>query len=288
MIGLRNHQKEETAPDDSDRIPSARSPAPQPAGPWNVGRKRLAAAVTGAVLLLALSAGADYLHRAGQMGDSPEAVEKRIGEELAKLGIDAIRVSVTPDREAKVSGQAKDARQKDAALAVVAEFPNITRVRTDELTVRPRPGALRDYIAEELAQAEIPGLEVSVSADYAAVVRGSVASEAQRAAAEKVLDETPLLSRRSLEVSVPPPAVQAESAAPAASAPDPSKIEGDLNRALRRAGFGGVTAQVNDDFSVDLKGVVTNPDDKQRAFEVARAGRGVKAVRDVIFLVEER
>ncbi|MBI4755626.1 MAG: zinc ribbon domain-containing protein [Betaproteobacteria bacterium] len=265
----------------------AETSAPASAGPWSAGRKRLATTMTAGALLLALGSGAAYLHFSGFTGDSQETIENRINDELARRGMDAISVSVTPEWEAKVTGSAKDAGQKDAALAMVAQFPDITRVRTDELMVKPRPGALRDYIADGLAEAGIEGLEISVSADYAAVVRGSVASRAQLATAEKILEETPLLTRRSLEVSVPPTPVAPESLPPATTAPDPSKLEGDLNRALRRAGFGNVTAQVNDDLSVDLKGVVTKTDDKQQALKIARSGEGVRGVRDLVFLVEE-
>ena len=71
---------------------------------------------------------------------------------------------------------------------------------------------------------------------------------------------------------------------------DPAKLEGDINRALRNAGLRGVTAEVNDNLGVTLKGAVGSKYEKDRAFEIARrffkeAKR--KKIRDIIFVVEQ-
>lgn len=82
----------------------------------------------------------------------------------------------------------------------------------------------------------------------------------------------------------PPP--RAAIAPPVVLQPDPAKLEGDINRALRNGGVGGVTAQVGDDFSVTLKGSATSAAEKNRAFQIARQFRGVGATKDRIFVVE--
>jgi hypothetical protein len=66
---------------------------------------------------------------------------------------------------------------------------------------------------------------------------------------------------------------------------DPAKLEGDLNRALRRRDVRGVTAQVGDDGTVMLKGSAYAAD-KDRALQIARTFRGVKSVKDQVFVVE--
>lgn len=68
---------------------------------------------------------------------------------------------------------------------------------------------------------------------------------------------------------------------------DPAKLEGEINRALRRVGVGGVSAQVGDDFSITLKGSTTSVAQKDQAFQIARQFKGVGAVKDRVFVVEQ-
>ena len=74
---------------------------------------------------------------------------------------------------------------------------------------------------------------------------------------------------------------------PPAPTLNPTTLEGEINRALRNGGAGGVTAQVSDDFSVTLKGAATSAAQKDRAFQIARQFKGVGAVKDRIFVVEQ-
>jgi len=67
---------------------------------------------------------------------------------------------------------------------------------------------------------------------------------------------------------------------------DSAKLEGEINRALRGAGIRGVTAVVSDEFDVTLRGSVTTDKQKDEAFEIARNFKGVKRVRDNIFIVD--
>jgi hypothetical protein len=70
---------------------------------------------------------------------------------------------------------------------------------------------------------------------------------------------------------------------------DPAKLEGDINRALRNAGLRGVTAEVGDDQVVTLKGSIGSTAEKRRAISLAETfrGRGVKRIKDVVFVVED-
>ena len=68
---------------------------------------------------------------------------------------------------------------------------------------------------------------------------------------------------------------------------DPARLEGQVNRALRKEGLGGVTAVVDDSFIVTLRGVVKNPQDKEKAMKIAQSLKGVRQVKDMIFIIEK-
>jgi osmotically-inducible protein OsmY len=83
------------------------------------------------------------------------------------------------------------------------------------------------------------------------------------------------------------PPVRPAPAPPPVAKLDPAKLEGDINRALRNGGVGGVTAQVADDFSVTLKGSTTSAGQKDRAFQIARQFLVKGAPKDRVFVVEQ-
>ncbi|MDI6891359.1 MAG: BON domain-containing protein, partial [Thermodesulfovibrionales bacterium] len=87
-------------------------------------------------------------------------------------------------------------------------------------------------------------------------------------------------------IPAPPPAAPAPAPPPVYKI-DPAKLEGDINRALRNAGLRGVTAEVNDDLQVTLKGSVGSKYEKDEAFEIAKKFKEAKRIRDVIFVVEQ-
>ena len=68
--------------------------------------------------------------------------------------------------------------------------------------------------------------------------------------------------------------------------PDPSKVEGRLNKMLRDAQAGGVTAEVNENMTATLKGTVRSGRDRDKALSVAKSVKEVKRVRDIIFVIE--
>jgi len=88
--------------------------------------------------------------------------------------------------------------------------------------------------------------------------------------------------RDNIQVRVPPPP-------PPPPPIDPAKVEGEINRALRDAGLRGVTAEVNNNLEVTLKGSVASQYEKDRAFEIAKtfSNKGVRRIRDIIFVVEQ-
>ncbi len=73
---------------------------------------------------------------------------------------------------------------------------------------------------------------------------------------------------------------------PAPAPVDKVKLEGDINRALRRSGLRGVSAEVSDDLSVVLKGSAGSAEEKNRALRIAKSFKTTKGIRDMIFIVE--
>lgn len=67
---------------------------------------------------------------------------------------------------------------------------------------------------------------------------------------------------------------------------DAVRLEGELNRALREAGFGSVTTAVGDDGEVTLTGTVSSERDKKKAFALVESFKGVGTVKDMVFVVE--
>lgn len=65
------------------------------------------------------------------------------------------------------------------------------------------------------------------------------------------------------------------------------RLEGELNRALREAGFVGVTTAVGDDGEVTLSGTVSTERDKEKAFALVESFKGVGTVKDLVFVVEQ-
>jgi osmotically-inducible protein OsmY len=66
----------------------------------------------------------------------------------------------------------------------------------------------------------------------------------------------------------------------------PKELEAEINRALRSAGSISVTANVSDNFEVTLKGVVFTRAQRDEALRITRTFKGVKAVRDTIFIAK--
>jgi len=152
---------------------------------------------------------------------------------------------------------------------------------------------IQDELDERLQRAGFGDIDGSVDTDGSVNVHGSVSSRKQKEEVIQLALSIPGVVRvnnSELQVAAPakaaspPPRVTL--APPSTSTPDPAKLEGDINRALRNGGVGGVTAQVGDDFSVTLKGSATSTAEKNRAFQIARQFRGVGATKDRIFVVE--
>jgi osmotically-inducible protein OsmY len=255
----------------------------------------------------------------------PTAVdlEKSLNKALADAGLNTITAQVDKELVATLSGVAANPDQKTQALNVAKGITGIKSVRDDvqaaiaetvpellpsdvappaalplpaaHAVVQPPPvdkAELERELNAQLRANGVSGVTGRVNPDMTIGLTGTVRSAAERDKALQIAGSLPNANgvRENIHIAAPqvaklaPP--QAPQPAQQAAAIDPGKLEGDINRALRNGGAGGVTAQVGDDLSVTLKGSAGSSAEKERAMQVARQFKGVRGVKDKIFVVE--
>lgn len=147
-----------------------------------------------------------------------------------------------------------------------------------------------------LRERGLSDVSAEVNEDLVATLRGTVNDPRDKMLASNVLKSFKELKEVKNEILVAKkslaPAPERPAEAPAPVSPpgykiDPAKLEGDINRALRNAGLRSVTAEVNDNLEVTLKGSVGSNYEKDRAFEIAKRFKEAKRIRDVIFVIEQ-
>lgn len=165
------------------------------------------------------------------------------------------------------------------------------------------PAEIERRVAQALSANGFRSVSVRVDAQGNVRLSGKVASQAEdnrvvetALAVDGVLgvdDALDIAAAAPASAVVPPaevvPRLEIPRPAPPPPRPpqDPAKLEGDINRALRNGGLDGITAQVGEDFAVTLKGAATSDEGKRRAFQIAKGHKGVRGVRDKIFVVEQ-
>jgi predicted RNA-binding Zn-ribbon protein involved in translation (DUF1610 family) len=241
-------------------------------------------------LFLIIAGAGSYLYFSGQIGKKPAEVT-------------AVPEVTKPPEPPKAPEEVKKplVPQKPETKTVLPPAPakpakpsvDIARIERDlNRTLRNR--GLGDVYAE-------------VNEDLIATLKGTVNDPRDKMLASNITESFKEIKGVKNEIRVaklppppPPPVRPAEPPAPApapvplpAPAPppivkiDPAKLEGNINRALRNGGIRGVTAEVNDNLEVTLRGSVMSQHEKDRAFEIAKGFKEAKRIRDVIFVVEQ-
>jgi len=144
----------------------------------------------------------------------------------------------------------------------------------------------------------VSGVTGRVNSDMSVALSGTVRSADERYRALTIGGALPGANgvRETIQIAAPqvvklappqapPPQVAPPAPSPQAAAIDPAKLEGDINRALRSRDINSITAQVSDDMSLTLKGSASAAE-KERALQLARQVRGVRGIKDKIFVVE--
>lgn len=162
--------------------------------------------------------------------------------------------------------------------------------------------ALERELNARLRANGVSGVTGRVNPDMSVALSGTVKSEDERYRAlaiggalpgangvrETIQISTPQVARLAPpQAPIPPSPTQvAPPSPPQAAAIDPAKLEGDINRALRSRDINSITAQVNDDMSLTLKGSASAAE-KERALQLTRQVRGIRGVKDKVFVVED-
>lgn len=207
----------------------------------------------------------------------------QIDEGLTKITVGG--VDLGPEARAKMEQALTSALSSAGASAQVQfVYPAATAPAIPAPTGGATPAAdgetARRALNEQLRAAALSG--VSADFDGAGRVRlqGTVSSQAQHDRAVQIAASQAGVSGviDLLQVTVPAPSV--------APSRDPARLEGEINRALRSNGLGGITALVADDFSVTLKGSTNSNGNKLRAFQLLRQFPIRGAPKDRVFVVE--
>jgi osmotically-inducible protein OsmY/predicted RNA-binding Zn-ribbon protein involved in translation (DUF1610 family) len=220
-------------------------------------------AVCGLVLIIA--GVGSYLYFSGQIGKKPTEVtavpEVPRPPEPPKAPEEVEKPTIPQEPETEIVSPPAPAEPAKPSVDVARIERDLNR------TLRNR--GLGDVYAE-------------VNEDLIATLKGTVDDPRDKMLALNITESFKEIKSVKNEIRVEAPAYPAP-----ISKIDPAKFEGDINRALRNAGLRGVTAEVNDNLEVTLKGSVTSQYEKNRAFEIAKRFKEAKRIRDVIFVVEQ-
>jgi len=225
---------------------------------------------------------------------TPESIQQEIAEELRKMGLPSVTVRVDKEWVATLSGSVTNVAERDRARSFATSHKRIRSV-SDAITLPPKPADLQERLNKALAEAGLHGITAAIDDQFVATLMGTAQGAVDANLAEKVAKDIPGISavRIQVQVSKPPapddsqsqPAPHAKTYPESDSKADPAKLEGEINRALRNAGLGGVTWAVSDDFQATIKGSVSSSSQKERSFEIVNGFPEIRKVRDVIFIV---
>lgn len=222
------------------------------------------------------------------------SIENELNKTFRNRGLGGIYAEVNEDLVAILRGAANSQSDKILAVNIARSYKELKDVKDNIHVVYtpppppPPPPVVIANLEEKINMAFKKGglsdVYAEVDKDNAATLKGFVNNKEEMANAINIARSYRELKsvRSNIQVkvtSLPPPP----------SPIDAAKLEGEINRALRNGGIKGVTAEVNDDLHVTLKGSVSSRTEKDRAFEIAKTFRdkGAKGIRDIIFVVEQ-
>jgi osmotically-inducible protein OsmY len=246
-----------------------------------------------------------------------EELAQRLTKALADAGMSQVTAQLdegltTVTLNDATLGPEDRAKAEALVVAQAAAAAGIASIKVAHAAVAPPPpplpaeappqppaidvAAVQRAVNDQLRKSGLESVSARVDANSKATLEGTVATSKERDRAirialtqqgvEAVNDSIRMLAAPAMP---PPPVAKREEAPPqpATARPDPAKLEGEINRALRSGGAGGVTAEVGNDFSVTLKGSATSAAQKERAFQIARQFRNVANLKDRVFVVEQ-
>lgn len=267
------------------------------------GHKTTKILIAAVVLVLLIIAGVgSYLFFTGYIGNNPDKIAAKINDELKGKGL-TVYCEIDKNWTATLKGTIRNAADKDVATGVVNTHKEVKDLKYD-IQMPLSPSEVKAAIDNALRDGGIRDIYTEVDHNLTATLKGFAGNENEKESAMKIVaalgKAKDVKDNIQIQAAMPQPVAPAKppivkptpkpqptpQPSPQPAPPDPAKIEGELNRALRNAGLRGITAEVSDDFSVTLKGSIGSDDDKNRAFEIAKSFNGIRKVRDRIFVVK--
>ncbi|MEO5361897.1 MAG: BON domain-containing protein [Nitrospirota bacterium] len=216
-----------------------------------------------------------------QVVPKPEELEKAINKSLNSQGFPGIVVSVNTALAASVIGTVPSEYDRNKVLSIVKANKDVKDIK-DNLNVDAT-----------LAQPAATVQPLSPPTSPTSITR-PVPPIPQPAETDEQTDApTPPAPVQS--VSTPKPAPEPlrqpqpmpQPTAVTVPQPAPGTLESSINKALKNAGLTKVTAEVNENLDVTLKGTVSSARDKNKAFDTTKQVKGTKKIKDKIFVVEQ-
>lgn len=290
------------------------------------GGKKKFIFVTASILLLLLVAGAGYLFWSVYLGVNPDKIAAKINDELSEKGFSVyceidkdwkaiLKGSVPSERDKDTAMSIVKAFKeiKDLKLDVqVTLTPSEVKVAIDNAL---RDGGIQDVhaVVNDNLIATIQGttgsesekesaMRIAVGIGKAKEVKNDIQVQAplpqpQASAVTPPLTKLPRKDQKQKYrgqdeprvVQTPTPELaKVEETPRIVETPtiNPGNTENLINRRLQNAGLKGITAEVDNDLNVTLKGITESADDKRKALYIASSVIKINgAVRDKIFVV---
>ena len=282
-------------PRGGDKSPQAKGSVPPSSGPRR-SSKRVVSIVAIIVVVLLLGAGG-YVYFSGYFAVKPEKFQVLLTNEIQTKAA-AVSAAVDGNWVVTLTGAIQNEGQREEVVKAVKAHKEVKDV-VDQMTVKKGAIDIQFDINQELADGGLATVQAMVDENMIVTLTGFVSTKEARDKAvelarknkdvKDVVDKTAIQDEGASSPAEPGPA---QPAGPVAGPPpggqgdyDPAKLEGEINRELRNAGLGNVTAAVDSKRVVTLKGSVRSGKDKQRALGIARGFPGVQGVKDMVFTI---
>jgi osmotically-inducible protein OsmY len=184
-----------------------------------------------------------------------DQLQRLVIDKLAEKGFN-LRVDVSPERIATLTGHVMNAEQKDQAVRLARAVPGVKSVRENIAIAAPPPGPtdLERRVSATLRDNGL-NLRVNASADGVVVLIGSVTSAEQKVQAVRLARAVP--------------GVKAVDDRTAIADVAPHAIELRVGQSLRENGLSNLKVVVSPARIVTLTGVVKTNVDRDRAIKLA-------------------
>lgn len=237
------------------------------------------------VVIMLLAGAGGYLYFTGYLSVKPEKFQVLLNNEIQAKGV-SVSAEVNGDWVVTLTGVVQNEGQRGDIVNVVKAHKEVKDV-VDRMSVKKAALDVQFDINRELADGELATVQAMVDEKFIVTLTGFVSSkEGKEKAVElakKKKEVKDVLDKVTVQDETAPTAQPGSSRSSAGL--DPAKLEGEINRELRNAGLGNVTAAVDSKLIVTLKGSTKGASEKQRALGIVRGFSGVRGVKDVIFAI---